>query len=282
MVCIIIYVIASNATKRRQRKYEMVEKAIESGVEIPEYVFRETPEKDNAKAGKSTLNSAVILIAVGIAVTLFFTIKENYDVAALSSVILLLGIGKLIVYILDARSEKKLQESKNGGKAEERQDGCWFPGAPCPTTGTHSGGLSKNTNPTSGVFSSILRATLRLATTFRRTLSSKPTPESAASKDSHDSARGSTGSPTTNSTTIHGATKSRSQSSFQNSRKPMPAKIDLAEALKHLNEQERTVVVLYYMEDKPIKDVAAITGMPEGTVKSHISRAKAKLVKFLK
>lgn len=60
------------------------------------------------------------------------------------------------------------------------------------------------------------------------------------------------------------------------------AKIDLAEALKHLNEQERTVVVLYYMEDKPIKDVAAITGMPEGTVKSHISRAKAKLVKFLK
>lgn len=122
MVCIIIYVIASNATKRRQRKYEMVEKAIESGVEIPEYVFRETPEKDNAKAGKSTLNSAVILIAVGIAVTLFFTIKENYDVAALSSVILLLGIGKLIVYILDARSEKKLQESKNGGKAEERQD----------------------------------------------------------------------------------------------------------------------------------------------------------------
>lgn len=122
MVCIIIYVIASNATKRRQRKYEMVEKAIESGVEIPEYVFRETPEKDNAKAGKSTLNSAVILIAVGIAVTLFFTIKENYDVAALSSVILLLGIGKLIVYILDARSEKKLQESKNSSQAEERQD----------------------------------------------------------------------------------------------------------------------------------------------------------------
>lgn len=122
MVCVIIFIIASNATKRRQRKYDMVEKAIENGVEIPEYVFREAPEKDDAKTGKSTLNSAVILIAVGIAVTLFFTIKENYDVAALSSVILLLGIGKLIVYILDARSEKKLQESRNGGKAEERQD----------------------------------------------------------------------------------------------------------------------------------------------------------------
>ena len=122
MVCVIIFIIASNATKRRQRKYEMVEKAIESGVEIPEYVFREAPEKDDEKPAKSALNSAVILIAVGIAVTLFFTIKENYDVAALSSVILLLGIGKLIVYILDARSEKKLQESKNSSQAEERQD----------------------------------------------------------------------------------------------------------------------------------------------------------------
>lgn len=122
MVCVIIFIIASNATKRRQRKYEMVEKAIESGVEIPEYVFREAPEKDDEKPAKSALNSAVILIAVGIAVTLFFTIKENYDVAALSSVILLLGIGKLIVYILDARSKKKLQESKNSCQAEERQD----------------------------------------------------------------------------------------------------------------------------------------------------------------
>lgn len=122
MVCVIIFIIASNATKRRQRKYDMVEKAIENGVEIPEYVFREAPEKDDAKTGKSTLNDAVILIAVGIAVTLFFIINGDYEVAALSSVILLLGIGKLIVYILDARSKKKLQESKNSSQAEERQD----------------------------------------------------------------------------------------------------------------------------------------------------------------
>lgn len=122
MVCVIIFIIASNATKRRQRKYDIVEKAIENGVEIPEYVFREAPEKDDAKTGKSTLNNAVILIAVGISVTLFFIINGDYEVAALSSVILLLGIGKLIVYILDARSKKKLQESKNSSQAEERQD----------------------------------------------------------------------------------------------------------------------------------------------------------------
>lgn len=122
MVCVIIFIIASNATKRRQRKYDMVEKAIENGVEIPEYVFREAPEKDDEKPAKSALNNAVILIAIGIAVTLFFIINGDYEVAALSSVILLLGIGKLIVYILDARSNKKLKESQNGNQAEERQD----------------------------------------------------------------------------------------------------------------------------------------------------------------
>ena len=122
MVCVIIFIIASNATKRRQRKYDMVEKAIENGVEIPEYVVREAPEKDDEKPAKSALNNAVILIAIGIAVTLFFIINGDYEVAALSSVILLLGIGKLIVYILDARSNKKLKESQHGNQAEERQD----------------------------------------------------------------------------------------------------------------------------------------------------------------
>lgn len=59
------------------------------------------------------------------------------------------------------------------------------------------------------------------------------------------------------------------------------ARMDLQEALKTLNNAERSVVILYYMEDKPIKEVAAITGLPEGTVKSHISRAKNKLAAFL-
>lgn len=35
------------------------------------------------------------------------------------------------------------------------------------------------------------------------------------------------------------------------------------------------------MEDKPIKDIVAITSLPEGTVKSHLSRAKNKLADFL-
>lgn len=58
------------------------------------------------------------------------------------------------------------------------------------------------------------------------------------------------------------------------------ARMDVAVALKALNETERSITILFYMEDKPIKDIVAITSLPEGTVKSHLSRAKSKLADF--
>jgi RNA polymerase sigma factor len=36
------------------------------------------------------------------------------------------------------------------------------------------------------------------------------------------------------------------------------------------------------MEDLPIEKIAIVTGMPAGTVKSHLSRGKEKLSNFLK
>lgn len=52
-------------------------------------------------------------------------------------------------------------------------------------------------------------------------------------------------------------------------------------AIRDLSETERAVVLLFYMEDKSIKDIEAITGMPSGTVRSHLSRARAHLRHFL-
>lgn len=59
------------------------------------------------------------------------------------------------------------------------------------------------------------------------------------------------------------------------------AKIDLQTILAALNEKERSVVLLFYMQDYSLKKIVDITGMPEGTVKSLLSRAKKKLVKEL-
>ncbi|MBD5255059.1 MAG: sigma-70 family RNA polymerase sigma factor [Barnesiella sp.] len=56
---------------------------------------------------------------------------------------------------------------------------------------------------------------------------------------------------------------------------------DLMEAMKTLNDNERAAILLYYLEDRPLKDVARITGRPEGSVKASIHRAKQKMSHFL-
>lgn len=56
---------------------------------------------------------------------------------------------------------------------------------------------------------------------------------------------------------------------------------DVEVALTALNETERTLIVLFYMDDMPIKDISRVTGLPTGTIKSYLSRAKTKMAKHL-
>ncbi len=51
----------------------------------------------------------------------------------------------------------------------------------------------------------------------------------------------------------------------------------LLEGIARLPAEYRTVITLYHLEECPYKDIAEITGMPEGTVKSYISRGRAAL-----
>lgn len=57
---------------------------------------------------------------------------------------------------------------------------------------------------------------------------------------------------------------------------------DINEAMRLLRPEERTCVTLHLMEDLPIDKVVEITGLPAGTVKSHIARGRDKLVTYLK
>ena len=59
------------------------------------------------------------------------------------------------------------------------------------------------------------------------------------------------------------------------------ASMTVQEALTCLNENERVAVTLFYIEDKPIKQVAKIMQIPEGSVKSFIHRAKGKMRQFI-
>jgi RNA polymerase sigma-70 factor (ECF subfamily) len=58
--------------------------------------------------------------------------------------------------------------------------------------------------------------------------------------------------------------------------------MDVYAALNRLKETERTCITLFYLDDLSIEKIAAITGLPEGTVKSHLARGKEKMAKFLK
>lgn len=59
------------------------------------------------------------------------------------------------------------------------------------------------------------------------------------------------------------------------------AHIDMATCLKALNETERSIVLLFYLEDLPIKKISDIMKLPQGTVKSHLSRSKVKMAKVM-
>lgn len=58
--------------------------------------------------------------------------------------------------------------------------------------------------------------------------------------------------------------------------------MDLYAALALLKPDERTCITLQLIDGYDISKIAKITQMKEGTVKSHLSRGKEKLAKFLK
>jgi RNA polymerase sigma-70 factor (ECF subfamily) len=48
-------------------------------------------------------------------------------------------------------------------------------------------------------------------------------------------------------------------------------------AVEGLSERQRTVFLLRYVEERELSDIAAATGLSEGTIKAHLSRALAKV-----
>ena len=58
--------------------------------------------------------------------------------------------------------------------------------------------------------------------------------------------------------------------------------MDIHAALAILKQEERTCITLQLIDGYPIDEIAKIMDMPQGTVKSHLSRGKEKLANYLK
>jgi len=59
------------------------------------------------------------------------------------------------------------------------------------------------------------------------------------------------------------------------------ARLDVKQAINDLPQKTRLIVMLYYFERYPVRDIAALLDLPEGTVHSRLSRARDQLRKEL-
>ena len=57
--------------------------------------------------------------------------------------------------------------------------------------------------------------------------------------------------------------------------------VEIGEAIDNLPEKIRLCVILYYIEDYSVKEIKEILHIPEGTVKSRLSKGRTKLKEWL-
>jgi RNA polymerase sigma-70 factor (ECF subfamily) len=58
---------------------------------------------------------------------------------------------------------------------------------------------------------------------------------------------------------------------------PGPDRVALTQALATLPAQHRRAVILHYLADLPVRDIAAQEGVPEGTIKAWLYRGRSAL-----
>src|SRR5258708_5733663 len=59
-------------------------------------------------------------------------------------------------------------------------------------------------------------------------------------------------------------------------------RIELERGLERLPQVQRDVITLFYLQDRSVDEVARMLDLPEGTVKSHLHRARLALAAMIK
>ena len=62
---------------------------------------------------------------------------------------------------------------------------------------------------------------------------------------------------------------------------PSPDRVAILDALQRLPKAQRQAIALHYLLDLPVNDIAASIGVPAGTVKARLSRARTALAGLL-
>lgn len=57
--------------------------------------------------------------------------------------------------------------------------------------------------------------------------------------------------------------------------------LELRQVIESLEDNLKKLVIMHYLEDMPVKEISEILNIPSGTVKSRLSRARARLSQIL-
>ncbi len=101
----IVFIIAWFRRKNVLTKAHVMEAAIAKGVTVPESFFA------NYNLKRTRLQSSLVWIAFGLGITGFFLIIEAYSVSMLGVIVLLVGVAKLITYLLEDRKTSKSEDT---------------------------------------------------------------------------------------------------------------------------------------------------------------------------
>lgn len=59
-------------------------------------------------------------------------------------------------------------------------------------------------------------------------------------------------------------------------------RVEMNQLLERLPETQRQVITLFYLQERSVEDVACMLDLPEGTVKSHLHRARQALADLMR
>jgi RNA polymerase sigma-70 factor (ECF subfamily) len=61
-----------------------------------------------------------------------------------------------------------------------------------------------------------------------------------------------------------------------------PQQLEIKQLVQRLPEVQQQVITLFYLQDRSVEDVAQMIDLPEGTVKSHLHRARRALADMVR
>ncbi len=61
-----------------------------------------------------------------------------------------------------------------------------------------------------------------------------------------------------------------------------PRQVEIRQLLERLPEAQQQVITLFYLQERSVEDVAHMLDLPEGTVKSHLHRARRALANMVR